>query len=197
MLFRSWTISQPQYITGGTAGWAFNQGTTVFANTAGSVIPVVPTATVATLQSITLNGGVVDLNGRDQLVGTFNSPSNYVGGTLTNSNAGQLSRFASVGATTFGGTLSGNVEFQRAGNSTTTMFATPQTYTGATVVRDGTLALRQQGALTQTSAVQVFGGTLQFDNSGFYGMGDRLPDTVPISARWRWMAWASSRPPRP
>ena len=119
---------------------------------------------------------VVDLLGQDQAIGTLGSV-NFLpgaGGTVTNSSSGPVARLTSAAAGNFGGTLSGNLAFTRSGSGTT-LLTSPQTYVGETVVRGGTLQLRDAGALASTAGLRVFYGAVNWDNYGLNPTGNPTP----------------------
>jgi autotransporter-associated beta strand protein len=126
---------------------------------------------------------VVDLRNQPQIVNELRSSNEKPGqaGTLTNS-LGSLVNFTTFGESAFGGAITGNLNFVRGGN-TSTFLTGASSYSGLTVVRGGNLVLRDAGALTGTSAVQVNNGALRFDNYGLNPVENptRLNPAVPIT----------------
>jgi len=121
---------------------------------------------------------VVDLLGQDQAIGTLGS-INFLpgaGGTVTNS-AAPLARLTSAAAGSFGGSLTGNLAFTRSGGGTT-LLTSAQTYVGDTVVRGGTLQLRDAGTLASTAGLQVFFGAVNWDNYGLNPAGNPTPTRI-------------------
>jgi autotransporter-associated beta strand protein len=162
-----------------------NGGVFMMNSNADNTLVVNPTATGLGLQALTINAGNVDINGRNLAVGALSStnllPS--TGGGVTNSSATAATFTSVLGANaTFGGVLSGNLGFTRAGNFTTTL-TSAQTYTGATTIRGGILQLRDAGALTASSGVANYFGTLNLDSSNYtnFNSTNRLVDTIPLS----------------
>jgi len=122
---------------------------------------------------------LVDLLGQDQAIGTLGSV-NFLpgaGGTVTNSATGPVVRLTSAAAGNFGGTLSGNLAFTRSGSGTT-LLTSPQTYVGETVVRGGTLQLRDAGTLASTVGLRLFYGAVNWDNYGLNPSGNLTPTRI-------------------
>ena len=59
-------------------------------------------------------------------------------------------------------------------NTSTQTLTSSNSYTGATNIYGGTLALRDSGALTVTPAINVNGGNLQLDNTGLSDSTSRI-----------------------
>jgi autotransporter-associated beta strand protein len=131
--------------------------------------------------TLNLNGqfAVVDLKNQAQAFNAIQSTNTLAGqgGTLTNTGA-SLVNLTSIGGGTFGGTITGKINFVRTGNNTTTL-TNASTYTGETVVRGGTLTLIDSGALTATSAIKAFYGTVNWDNLGLNPLAGSLPTRIP------------------
>ncbi len=170
------SFGRRQYFTGpaGTHGLTINGGTVTLASGVTNTILVQPTATTATFLSLNGNGGTLDLNGTTQMVERLQSQGTQPGaaGGVTSASGGTL--VSTTGSsTTFAGTLTGGLAFQKAGNSTLTLVA-ESSYTGATTVRGGGLTLRDSAALTGTASIDVNQATLTLDNTGLTGRTDRL-----------------------
>jgi autotransporter-associated beta strand protein len=125
-----------------------------------------------------VSNGVLNLNGRNQLVGNLDSASPYAGGVITNT--GAPATFTTTGNATFGGIFAGNLNLAKTGNSTAT-FNGVNTLTGSVQVRDGILRLFQNGSVLNASAIGAAFGTLQLDNSGFWSSGNRIGDAIPLT----------------
>jgi fibronectin-binding autotransporter adhesin len=108
-----------------------------------------------------------------------NNPLPGTGGVITSATGGT---FTSTGGGTFGGILNGNLTFNRSG-TTATVLTSAQPYTGATNIRGGILQLRDAGAITASSAVNNYFGTLNMDfsNLNYATAPDRLGNTVPTN----------------
>jgi autotransporter-associated beta strand protein len=134
--------------------------------------------------TLNLNGqfAVVDLKNQAQAFNAIQSTNTLAGqgGTLTNTGA-SLVNLTSIGGGTFGGTIAGKINFVRTGNNTTTL-TNASTYTGETIVRGGTLTLIDSGALTATSAIKAFYGTVNWDNLGLNPLAASLPTRIPSTA---------------
>jgi autotransporter-associated beta strand protein len=158
-----------------------------------NTLPLFLTAGAPTTTQLGVNTptAVVDLNGTNQINGTFgnNLSSRYAGagGTLTNSSATPVVYTTISGsAQVFGGQITGNLAFTKTGNNALT-FSNVNTYTGATTIRANTLTLVDAGALPNTSAVNVFNAGLNIDQSGLNPAGNlnptRIPAATPVELR--------------
>ena len=127
-------------------------------------------------------GGTLDLAANNQYVnqlssaGTVeNTGGNIIGtGTLT----------ANTGNNTFAGNLGGTggsaINLVKVGVNTLTLVS-GNTTTGAVSVIGGTLTLKDGGALSGASAINVTYSTLTLDNTGFKDSGDRLNNSTAIN----------------
>ena len=165
--------------TAGSNGTTINGGTLRLAGGDNTIL-VRPTATVPTLIGLYANGGTLDLNGTTQLVERLQSVGTLpgTGGTITSTATGRLVA-ASSSSTTFAGSITGAVEFQKGGTGTLTMTA-PSTTTGALVVRGGGLTLRDSAAFGSVPSVTVNQATLTLDNTGLSSSTTRL-GSAPVS----------------
>ncbi|NBV35440.1 MAG: hypothetical protein EBR81_17040, partial [Proteobacteria bacterium] len=148
-----------------------------------NTLPVVSTATTPYVTSLLLNNGLVDLKGNNQVLGNLytNNAIAGAGGVITNS-SGTLATLTSAYAASqsFAGSITGNLAFTRSGNNTTTLTNT-NSYNGATIVRGGVLELKDQGALTATTSLTDYFGTLQLNDQGLNSGINRLATTVPLT----------------
>ena len=131
-------------------------------------------------------GGVVDLNGTNQLVDNLTArvTTDLTGGTITNSSVTTTStlRIAPNGNQTWPGNITGNVNLVRDGNNTFTINS-PQAYTGSTTLIGGVTVLNDFATL-QTSGIDILGAVLRWDNSGIQAMSNRLTSSgglIPIT----------------
>jgi autotransporter-associated beta strand protein len=118
-----------------------------------NALTVLPTATTPTLLALVVNGGTLDVGSYTQAVGSL-SNNNAIGGSggiITSTSGGTLIS-AAAGNTTFGGLLTGNLNFTRSGNATTTLTGN-NTLTGATTIRGGVLSLRDAGQLSASAVM--------------------------------------------
>ncbi len=181
------TLTRPAYYTGGNT--TVDGGTLNLNSGQDNTLAVVPGATTPTVTPLNLHGvnSIVNLNNFSQAVGSLTSvnPLAGLGGMVTNSGASNVT-LRTTGGGTFAGQITGNITFSRAGNNTTVL-TNVNPYTGATLVRGGTLQLRDQGALPGTSSVGLQYGALNIDNSGLNPLATpnqvRLPATVPVTAQ--------------
>ncbi|MBB5031378.1 autotransporter-associated beta strand repeat-containing protein [Prosthecobacter vanneervenii] len=153
------------YFTGGNT--TVNDGTLNLNSGSDNTLAVVPGATTPTVNALNVNGttAVVDLNGRNQAVGVIQGVNPLPGMAGTVRNTGAAATLTSTGGGTFSGSITGNIAFTRAGNNTTLLTST-NTYNGATIVRGGTLQLRDSGTISSTAGLTLNYGTLNWDNYG-------------------------------
>ena len=192
------TLSKPQEYTGTTT---INQGTLTLAGGKNTLLATLPAATVnATpgVSNLSVNGGTLDLNGNSQLVGTITSSNTLAGGggTITNTSSTSATLTSLSGGSTFGGKITGNLNFTLNGSNSTgyvtnaLTLTDQQSYTGATVIRDGRLVLQNNASLYSgvadltNASVQLNFGSILFDNSGLNPSATpptRIPSTVPFT----------------
>jgi autotransporter-associated beta strand protein len=180
-------IDRQQFFTGGSQT-TINNGLLTLNSGADNTLTVIPTNTTPTLQSVRVSGGTLDLNGRNQAISTLDSTSSLpgTGGIVTNSSGTAATLTASPGGT-FAGTLTGNLAFTRFGNSTTTLTSN-NTFTGATIIRGGAIALQDEGRLSGTSSITNLFGQLTLNDSGLYVVSNRVGAT-PISMQGGTLAY--------
>lgn len=164
--------------------WDIQAGTVVFANTTGYGSDRGTTLNGGTLrlsgsnsnlindsQSFTVNTGTFDLNGKAEAVASIGGS----GGTITNGSATTATLYVGGGSggsssATYGGVIqngTGTLNLTKEGTGTQTLNGA-NTYTGATTVSNGTLALGSSGSIDNTSGVSLgTGGT--FDISAKTG----------------------------
>jgi len=128
-----------------------------------------------------VNTGILDLGATSQTVAVL-SNSNATpgsGGTIT---GGSSAIFTATGTGVFAGMLAGSLNFTRAGNTTTTLYS-DNTFTGATVIRGGTLTLQQGGKLSATASLTNYFGTLNLDNatSAIWDLGSRINTAAQVN----------------
>ncbi|MCX6839396.1 MAG: autotransporter-associated beta strand repeat-containing protein [Verrucomicrobia bacterium] len=181
------SIDRQQFFTGGSQT-TINNGLLTLNSGADNTLTVIPTNTTPTLQSVRVSGGTLDLNGRNQAISTLDSTSSLpgTGGIVTNSSVTAATLTASPGGT-FAGTLTGNLAFTRFGNSTTTLTSN-NTYSGATIIRGGAIALQDEGRLSGTSSITNLFGQLTLNDSGLYVVSNRVGAT-PISMQGGTLAY--------
>ena len=155
-----------------------NGGTLNLNSGGNNTLAVAGLAGAAGLSSLYVNTSttLVDLLGYSQAVGVLGSTNILpgTGGTVTNSNGTSAAVLTSAGGGSFGGVLAGNLAFTRSGNSTT-LLTNANTYTGETVVRGGTLQLRDVGSISSTAGLKVYYGSVNWDNYGMNPMANPTP----------------------
>ncbi|RBP47685.1 putative secreted protein with PEP-CTERM sorting signal [Roseimicrobium gellanilyticum] len=164
---------------------SLQEGTLVL-NAGDNTIMVAPTGGTATQLDFNLNGGTLDLNGNDQAFGRITTTSGDTApngaGDITNTGAlASLYTNTQAGNVTYSGNISGATNVVKTGANTWTLTGT-HSYTGATIVRGGTLQLRDDGVLANTSNIELNYGTLLVDNTGWYGQ-NRLRSGVNMTLR--------------
>lgn len=162
------TLSAPNTYTGTTT---VNQGT--LALRGGMNALVVNTAMVVQ------NGGTLDLGGNSQYIGALTSAGTFEGngGTITG-NGGTFTTNGS--STTFGGNFTGSVNLTKAGTGTMTLSSASDT-TGAVNIIGTGLTLKDGGAFTGSTGVNVKFSTFTIDNTGTKNMTDRVSNAAPIT----------------
>lgn len=166
----------------------------------GGTLKLVAGATNTLLYNNALNlnfGGTLDLNGGVQYVGTLQSaPGNteaaQVGGTVVSSDSMGTLLVRMAADTTFAGWIGAagknSIYFAQAGNNALSL-TQRSTYTGATLVMGGTMTLKDNGVLANTSAVDVNCARFNIDNTGLLGINGtastagRINPSSPINVR--------------
>ena len=135
---------------------------------------------------LNLNSGTFDLGGNSQILGDLysfgdvngnNSTSELAGGTLTSATAATVTVQANAGDNKFAGNISGAISLVKAGPNGTNRALTltaANDYSGDTFVRSGTLRLRDGGRLVNSSVINVYQSTLEFDNTGLGNLSNRV-----------------------
>jgi len=182
-------FNSPQYFTGanGTNGFVINQGT-VQLNGGANTILAYTNGTGTTLQTLIMNQGTLDLNGNNQEFERLLSanPLPGGGGIITNTSGTTATLTLATGsATTFGGSINGNLNLLRVSTAVQTL-SNPQGFTGVANL-GGSVTLTDLGTMLTPSAINVSGNnastpssTLLLDNSGLYVNAVRL-GAVPIT----------------
>jgi len=134
-------------------------------------------------------GATLDLNGNAQTILTLTGT-----GTLEwPGSAGDVTNTAATPATLalnqnqtgnlgFGGTLSGNINFVKAGTGGLILNAA-NNFTGSFTVNGGSVFVKNYATLSGVTSVDVNYGQLALENHGFYEVTDRLPDNVDVNLR--------------
>lgn len=126
-----------------------------------------------------LNGGTLNLNGNSQMVNLLvnNNELPGMGGTVTSATPATLTL---IGGGRFSGAITGAISIDKTANNTQLLTGV-NPYTGTTLVRAGTLQLRDSAVLSGTSGVTINHATLQLDNSYLSNVADRIPATTPVT----------------
>jgi autotransporter-associated beta strand protein len=82
----------------------------------------------------------------------------------------------------YGGTISGAVNFLKAGTGGI-ILGNPNTFTGSFTVNGGTVFVQNDGTLSGVTSVDVNYGQLALQNNSYYEQNDRLPDNVDLNMR--------------
>ena len=126
--------------------------------------------------ALIVNGGTLNLGGNSQMVSVLNSANalpygDAAGGTITSASPASLSV---QGSGVFSGHIGGALSFERTGINTL-LFTNSHSYTGTTAVRGGVLELRDEGRLTDTTALTISHGTLLLQDGGLAHYNQRVP----------------------
>ena len=160
------------------------QGRVNLSSAVANTLPIAGTQAAVSASNLRVEGlnAIVDLNGRSQAINELRSSNEKPGQAGTVTNSGATATLTTIGNSVFAGAITGNLNFVRDGN-TTTWLTSASSYTGLTTIRGGNLALRDEGALTGTSAVSVNNGALILDNFGLNAVENptRLNPAAPIT----------------
>lgn len=187
-------LAQP-YIAEGTvalATLAVNGGTLQLA-AGNNTLWTEPTATVPNAMTLTLNSGMLDLNGNSQLLSQISTTNvfPFAGGTaaspnvLINNSSANPVNLTTVSATavTFSGVIEntggGALSFYRQGAGAITL-TSPSTFTGSANFAGGGGVLQNMGALANASAINANSGSLTWDDTGLEAVSNRL-GTAPVN----------------
>ena len=118
-----------------------------------------PASSVLSVGSAYSPDGTVDLNGNSQTVGQLKRGTTGAGSRLVTSAAPATLTVNESSDTIYDGLLSGALSLVKGGASTLTLVGT-NTYSGATVVSNGTLAISAGASVRGSLDVTVAGGTL-------------------------------------
>lgn len=162
--FSNVQVNQGEYLVSGSSSLFFSNVT--LANSPGVVVTLGQTSNFTDINSLSGGGslgGVLQPNATARTVtatlwdnGTFN-------GVAQDNGSGKLALtlFARSRTATFTGT---------------------NTYSGATLIEDGTFALSQNGSIPNSAVTTRVDGTLQLDNSGGV-LADRISDTLDLTMK--------------
>ena len=134
--------------------------------------------------NLVVNGGTLNLGGNSQTVWGLNS-ANWLpygaaaGGTITSAAPATLTV---QGGGTFSGQLTGGISLDKVSNNTLLLTGNAP-YTGATAVRGGTLQLRDEARIANTSQVDINYATLLLDNGYLAGYSNRVNPAADVNMR--------------
>lgn len=139
----------------------------------------------STGQSLGLNGGTLNLNGNSQLIGTLTNANfagfgDAAGGTLHSATPAVVS--VGLGGGRFTGQITGAISLDKFGNNEL-ILANNAPYTGMTTVRGGSLVLRDEARIANTSQVDIAYGTLRLDSGALAKYNDRVNPSAVINSR--------------
>jgi len=129
--------------------------------------------------NVYLNAGTFDLGGNNEMINLLNSANELPG------NGGILTSVApatvtNVGGGRFSGVIDGAISIDKTGNNTL-LLTNAQTYTGTTVIRAGTLQLRDSGTLSSSAGqLTIRNATVQIDDSYLANVPNRIAPTIPV-----------------
>ena len=132
--------------------------------------------------SLFLNGGTLNLNGNSQLISQLTSanPLFGQGGAVTSASPATLTI---QGGGQFSGTVGGAVSLDKV-NTNTLVLTNANTNTGPTLIRAGSLELRDSGTLSNTSNVDLYyGSTLTLNNGYLNNVVDRVNPAATLNVR--------------
>ena len=194
------TISRQQWnyggvaVNAGTLALAGNGGlSSVWAGSNANTLRVNPGTGWWTGVEMVVNGGTLDLNGRNQLVNrvwNYNNSTNQsqpgIGGVITSATPATLTVANNNGGDhMFTGDITGPVSVVRAGTNWWNI-GSPLTYTGSTKIL-GATQLVDKGALVNTSSLDINYAEFRISENNFYTTGldssSRLPANLPITMR--------------
>jgi autotransporter-associated beta strand protein len=180
------TFATKQFFNAGANAFTINGGTVTLDGGENTLWQGVQGGTNGQLLSVG-PGATLNLNGNSQMVGDLVSPNRTAfagsGGSITSSSATTLlAVYANATAGQWGGNISGNIFFNKAG-ATATTFYSDNTYTGGTLINGGTLTLIDEGRLSGTTSITINNAALALSDAGTMANDNRINDAATISMR--------------
>ena len=180
-------LNNAEYYAGPTT---VNGGVLNLSSTAQSLL-VTPSATVASVYDLQVNGGILNLNA-DQAVArigslnyTYNAGS--TAGTISNASGATINLTSDTGtASVFGGVIGGGttstnaINFYKDGSGGLTL-TNANTYSGSTNIIGGTLTLQDSGTILNSGTVNINGGTLALNNSILSNVNTRIASSALVN----------------
>jgi len=135
-------------------------------------------------QNIYGSGGTLDLGGNSQQINLLNSANwlPYGGAAGTTITSAAPATLIVQGGGTFSGQLTGALALDKVANNTLLLTGNAP-YTGTTAVRGGTLQLRDEARIANTSQVDINYATLLLDNGYLAGYSDRVNPAATVNMR--------------
>jgi autotransporter-associated beta strand protein len=131
-------------------------------------------------------GSTLDLNGNVQGINALTGPGAAPGGggNVVNTHGTNTATLVGYTGGTFGGIVSGQINYARMGGGTQTL-SNANTYSGWTVLGGGTTTLRDDATLLNTSDFDINFATLFLDNNANLqrGINNRINDAAPVTLR--------------
>jgi len=128
---------------------------------ANNALPVVTTLDLHPASSVTADYSKFDLNGFSQTVASLFESYAVAPRYVTNSSAmASVLTVNQTVSTVYSGRIDGNVGLIKDGTGSLTLAGTNNTFTGATVLKKGTLALGSDGALSPDTSLTIGDATL-------------------------------------
>ncbi|MBA4015748.1 MAG: hypothetical protein C0483_01025 [Pirellula sp.] len=133
-----------------------------------------------------VNGGAtVDLKNGVQFIGSLFSANaggntDLGGGIVTNS--GAQATLVTNSNSSFNGQINGTIYLNKTGTNSLNL-QKANSYSGPTLITGGTLNLADDGTILNTTAIDVYFGTLTMSNGNLRDNADRVNDAAPITMR--------------
>ena len=135
---------------------------------------------------LAVNGGAtVDLKNGVQFIGSLFSANgggntDLGGGIVTNS--GVQATLVTNSNSNFNGQINGTIYLNKTGTNSLNL-QQANSYSGPTLITGGTLNLADDGTILNTSAIDIYFGTLTMSNGNLRDNADRVNDAAPITMR--------------
>ncbi|MEZ0273883.1 MAG: beta strand repeat-containing protein, partial [Roseimicrobium sp.] len=158
-----------------------------------NTLNVLSSGAASLADNVTVNpGGVLDLNGFDQVIGGLTSVDPLPGGGGSVTNTGPLANLfisqANNSFLTYAGSIDGSINLYKTSvsgaNPSNLTLTSASTYTGSTTIQGGILILQDNATLAST-VYHLNGGQLRYDNraNSLLGIANRAPVTSTFNMR--------------
>ena len=183
-------LNQPYFNTSAGLNVAINGGTLQLGSSVGAnaLWVYINQGAAPSAETLAINNGTLDLNGNNQLVGTLTStnPLPYGGATsaspniiITNTSATAATFYTNAAASVFAGEFQGNLNLDKSGNTAMSL-SSPQTYSGTTTIRGGSVVLRDAATLASATINANF-AELTIDNTFSQDLTNRVSSTAALN----------------